>query len=242
MSAPPVHGSGSSRLAVAIVVVGAASLLALAVAGLAFLLLRAPGEAVRHTGESVVKVAESAYEFGKKIARDIDSALHFTPRVTVGQTVVVEKNTPILELVTTRRQFSHRYQWTNTWLHSTKTIVFDGEFIARAGFDLKEQFAIGIEEKTLAVSVTLPPPKVLSVELVSFKTADDSGWWNRISQEDKDQVINQALAAARAEAARSDLPRQAKTMLEEQLKGIIEKNGGRISYFSSGAEPREGRK
>lgn len=200
---------------------------------------RAPGEIAKNTGAGVVVTVDRAYEFGKKVARDIDRVLHFTPQVRVGQTVVVEKTSPALELVTIRRQFQHRYHWTNIWLRSTKVIQFDGEFVAKAGFDLKEQFALRVDEKDLGVSVVFPEPKVLSVELESFKTADDSGWWNRVSKEDKERVANLAIKAARAELERSNMLEQAKAMLEQQLRGIIEQNGGRISYFGPSLAPLE---
>jgi hypothetical protein len=67
-------------------------------------------------------------------------------RSLVNNTVVLQQQTPILELATLSQNFRHEYEWTNTRLGSTKKIKIKGSFEAKAGFDLNKRFALEITE------------------------------------------------------------------------------------------------
>src|ERR1044072_4652372 len=96
------------------------------------------------------QIAERSYEGAKKIGQDISNAFKFTPEVTVNNTVVLQQQTPILELATLSQNFQHQYEWTNTHFRSTKKISIRGSFEAKAGFDLNKRFALEItDEKAL---------------------------------------------------------------------------------------------
>src|SRR6187431_2788363 len=82
------------------------------------------------------RMAEQAYEGARQIGHDISEVFKFTPEVRVNNTVVLQQQTPILELATLSQKFKHEYAWTNTWLNSTKKIKITGTFEAKAGFDL----------------------------------------------------------------------------------------------------------
>src|SRR5687768_12790010 len=82
------------------------------------------------------RAVRQSYEGAKEIGRDIKELFQFTPEVSVNNTVVLEQQTPILELATLSQTFRHEYEWTNTWLNSTKKIKITGTMEAKAGFDL----------------------------------------------------------------------------------------------------------
>ena len=70
------------------------------------------------------RLAQQSYEGAKQIGRDIAKAFNVTPEITVNNTVVLQQQTPILELATLSQKFQHHYDWTNTWLGSTKKLTF----------------------------------------------------------------------------------------------------------------------
>ena len=108
------------------------------------------------------RVAQQTYDGAKQIGRDIADVFKITPEITVNNTVVLQQQTPILELATVSQKFRHHYDWTNTWLGSTKKINIQGTFEAKAGFDLNEKFSVDISANRAIV--TLPQPKILSME------------------------------------------------------------------------------
>jgi hypothetical protein len=77
------------------------------------------------------RLAEKSYEGAKQIGRDISKVLQFTPEIKVNNTIVLQQQTPILELATVSQKFQHQYDWVNTWMGSTKKINISGVFEAR---------------------------------------------------------------------------------------------------------------
>jgi hypothetical protein len=105
------------------------------------------------------QVAQRTYDGAKQLGRDIEEAFNFTPEVTVNNTVVLQQQTPVLELATLSQTFQHQYKWTNTWLKSTKQIKISGTFVAKVGFNLDRRFAVQIDDDK--ATVFLPDPVVL---------------------------------------------------------------------------------
>ena len=135
------------------------------------------------------QLAQRSYEGAKQIGHDISEAFQFTPEITVNNTVVLQQQTPILELATLSQNFRHEYEWTNTRLGSTKKINIKGSFEAKAGFDLNKRFALEItDDKAL---VFLPKPQLLSIEsLNDTKFEDEDGYWNWVNMDDRSMAIN----------------------------------------------------
>ncbi len=86
------------------------------------------------------RALEQTYEGARKIGRDIREAFQFSPEIKVDNVIVLQQQRDILELATVAQQFQHRYTWTNTRLYSTKKIIINGYFEAKAGFDLNDRF------------------------------------------------------------------------------------------------------
>ena len=170
------------------------------------------------------KAVEQAYDGAKKIGHDIRDAFQFTPEVTVNNTVVLQQQREILELAVLSQQFRHEYDWTNTWMGSTKKIHIKGTFEAKAGFNLREKFSIDVSEDKAIV--TLPEPVLLSLTPrpdISF--ADENGIWNWVSPEDRSKAINAFNQDAMSYAKQADFIAQAKLNMEKKLGEILRSHG-----------------
>ncbi len=170
------------------------------------------------------RLAEKTYDGARQIGRDIAKVFSITPKITVNNTVVLEQQTPILELATLSQQFQHSYEWTNRWMGSTKKITIHGGFVAKAGYDLKERFSIEIND--VKAIVTLPAPQLLSIQgLDNMTFRDEHGVWNWINMEDRARAINAFNADARKFAQQGKYIGQAKESLEKQLRKILSSHG-----------------
>lgn len=167
------------------------------------------------------RTAEQAYNGARQIGRDINEVFQFTPEIKVNNTVVLQQQTPLLELATLSQKFKHEYEWTNTWMKSTKKIMITGTFEAKAGFDLREKIQVDIIE-THAV-VTLPEPQLLSIEsLADYTFRDENGIWNWVNQEDRSKALNAFAQDAREYASHADFISNARNAVEEKLQSIFQ--------------------
>jgi hypothetical protein len=180
---------------------------------------RMPGEAGR-------AAAEPAVELAKRIADGISRRLQFRPEVRIDQVTVLERETPVLELATVRREFSHDYEWEHQWLGSTKRLHLRGTFAAKAGYDLNEKFYFEINSDDLQVELGLPEPRVLGVEMIAYRAEEEEGYWNKLSAEEREQAVNALLASARAAAAKdAALLGEARRMLDVQVGEVVGEAG-----------------
>jgi Protein of unknown function (DUF4230) len=167
------------------------------------------------------QLAERGYEAARTLGEDFKKAFQFTPEITVNNTVVLNQQTPVLEMAVLAQNFEHRYSWTNTWLNSTKQIFITGTFEAKAGFDLNQKFSIVLnDDKAL---VMLPDPKILSVESQGDITyRDESGVWNWIDTDDRTRATNAFLQDARNYAAQAGFVNDAKEQMEKRLRLLLQ--------------------
>jgi hypothetical protein len=173
------------------------------------------------------RIARQSYEGAKEIGRDIREVFQFTPEITVNNVVVLQQQTPVLELAVLSQTFRHEYEWTNTWLKSTKKIKITGTLEAKAGFDLNQKFSIRIEEEK--AYVTLPDPKLLSLEPkgdIIFK--DENGMWNWVKPEDRSKAINAFTTDARRYATQAEFIQHARHQVVEKLKKILAAHGKEV--------------
>lgn len=177
-------------------------------------------------------------ELANATAKGIHEFLNFTPRVSIDQTVVIEANTPIMEVATVSRQLMVDHSWSHTWIGSTKSIHIVGTFTVKAGFDLKEPFTIDIEKNPLRVKATMPAPRILSISMDSYKiVSDESGWWNRLTNADRESGVRNLQAAARVQAESSGILEEVKSSAEGRIRQIVERNGATIEFVRpSGGE------
>lgn len=175
-----------------------------------------------------VKVPE---QLARSTADGIRSVFNFTPRVSINQTIVIEQTTPILEVATVSRDLFIDHTWQHTWLGSTKTIQLRGVFTAKAGFDLREPFSINIERDPLRVEAMVPPPRLLSIEMKDYAIVrDESGWWNSVSAEDREDAVRDMRAEAIDQATHSGLLEESAMTVRDRIRDIVERNGASVIF------------
>lgn len=166
------------------------------------------------------QLAKRSYEAAKTLGEDFKNAFHFTPQVTVNNTIVLNQQTPIFELAVLSQNFEHRYSWTNTWLTSTKQIEITGTFVAKAGFNLNNQVSIVLKDDRAIV--TLPEPVILSLESQGdIVYRDEDGIWNWINTDDRSKATNAFMLDARKYSEQASFVQDAKEQLENKLQQIL---------------------
>jgi hypothetical protein len=176
------------------------------------------------------KVARQAYDGAKQLGRDIENAFNFTPEVTVNNTVVLQQQSPILELATLSQTFQHQYKWTNTWLKSTKEIRISGTFVAKVGFNLDRRFAVQVDDDK--ATVFLPEPIILSLEPQGdVKFEDENGIWNLVKDEDRSRALNAFQLDGRRYAQQADFVAQAKTEAEKKISDILKLHVKEVQFI-----------
>lgn len=170
-------------------------------------------------------------DLARNVAHGIRETFNFTPQIKVEETVIIEQTTPIFEVATVTRDLMVDYSWSHQWLGSMKTIALRGTFTAKAGFDLKEPFTLNIQKYPLKVSAKMPTPKILSIQMNSYKILqDESGWWNRISDGDRETAVQALQHIAREKAQNSGMLAEARSTIEQRIKEIVERNGAMVEF------------
>lgn len=181
----------------------------------------------RMPGEAAQATAEPAVDLAKRIVDGISRRMQFRPEVRIEQVAVMQAETPVLELATVRREFTHEYEWEHQWLGSTKRLHLRGTFAAKAGFDLGENFYLEVDSDDLSVDFGFPDPRVLGVEMIAYRAEEEEGFWNKLSAEEREQAVNALLASAREAAAKdANLTDEARRMLEAQIGESVREAGG----------------
>jgi len=182
------------------------------------------------------QLAERSYEAARTLGEDFKKAFHFTPEITVNNTVVLNQQTPVLELAVLSQNFEHRYAWTNTWLNSTKQIFITGTFEAKAGFDLHQKFSIALKEDQ--AMITLAEPTILSVESQGDITyRDENGIWNWINMDDRSRATNAFIKDARTYATHAAFVKDAKDQMEQRLREVLKPYANKVVITYSITNP-----
>ncbi len=198
------------RLVILFLLLGLFLLLALAVKSCVDAVVDAPRRGLEQTAEGV-----------KAIFRDFGG---FQPEVIINQTVVHAQSTATTELALVQKETLQDYEWSHRWMGSTKSIRVKGTYRAKAGFDLRERFVINIGPGHREVAAELPPARLLSVEQVGkLHFEDASGYWNRLTSQDREAALNQAKEAVRAEILQSNLLQDAEAEAIRQLGELARK-------------------
>lgn len=138
----------------------------------------------------VAQGISQAEDLAKKTAEGIQHTFNLTPRIAVNGLTVVQETASIRELALLRQTIFQEYTWTHSFLGSTKILMLRGEFIVKAGYNLKEPWAFNIQDSPLAVEVQLPRPVILSLEMTKYSVVkDENGWWNAVSAQDREQAV-----------------------------------------------------
>ncbi len=169
----------------------------------------------------VHETTKAVKEIAQAISQECKAAFNTAPTITINHRVVASESHPIAELATASRTMSVDTTYVSTWLHSTKTISVRGVFVAKAGFDLNQLFKINLQTSPKMVTVTLPNPKILSVEMVSDEITDQQGGVvNWLQPEDHETALRQLTGEAKLAIAKSSIEDAAKAEMEKRIRAI----------------------
>jgi hypothetical protein len=179
-------------------------------------------------------------DLAESTAEAFRSILNVTPRVMIEETVVIEQNTPILELAVSSRSLLVEFSWSHSWLGSTKRLQLRGTFTAKAGFDLRRPFTVHIQRSPLSVTAELPPPELLSLEMDSYTILrDESGWWNTLSDADREDAVRALTRVARDKAQQSGILEEAQASAAARIRELVERNGVPLTIRQGAGRPGE---
>jgi len=176
---------------------------------------RAPARVVESTGEAARNAALRA-------AGAIQQVFQVAPQIQVQSKVIQLQTAPILELALIERDFHLTNIWKGQWLRSEKELKVSGSYTAKAGFDLEKRFEVEVNESDRQVYLYLPAPELLSVDLSdNLELEGKSGLWNRITDVDRNLVMNDFRRGAEAQALASDLVAETRKEAEKRLRQAL---------------------
>lgn len=230
MDAPPESRRSPARTAVTITL----CLLLLGV----FAVLTVRYVAIDLPAEVAGRALRGAKDSAREIADQIAAAFQVRPKVVVGHRTVVEQRSEVLQLVTLEQTLTERRRTDESWLLSTKTLEVEADFAVRVGFDLGEPFVVTIDESTGGLRITLPAPKVLSVEVRDVRfLRDENGFWNPLTGEDRERALRDLRERVTARVRAGDLLAQARANAEKRLADLLARNGRPVSFAPAPARP-----
>jgi hypothetical protein len=161
----------------------------------------------------------------ERLGNDLRSAFidiaHLQPRITINNRTVVDENaSPVAELATLTKQLKVKREFAHTWAGSSKRIKLSGTFIAKAGFDLRQD--VTVEVRPDEIMIQLPHAEIVGVEEQRVDVlALENGLWNHISGADLQNELAQLPEMARKQAIEIGLPSDAEQELQRQLSKRI---------------------
>ena len=161
----------------------------------------------------------------ERLGKDLRSAFidiaNLQPRITINnKTVVDETASPTAELTTLTKQLKVKREFAHTWAGSSKRIKLSGTFLAKAGFDLRQDVKVDVRPDEIVVQ--LPHAEIVGVEEDHVDVlALENGLWNHISGADLQTELSQLAEMARKEAVEIGLAADAEQELQGQLNKRI---------------------
>lgn len=192
----------------------------LAAGGLAaWFILRALREAGRAGTELMNGAGDVAIRVADGLAARLRSAWDVDPRVRIAGVTHSLGTVAARELVTVRQTLTRTHAWTNTRFWSTKRLSLTATFTVRAGFDLSRPIEIEVGADGAATEVRWPAPRILSVHIEHLEPArEETGWWNRITAEDRAAVQQEMQRFVERDAAEGGLLARAEAELRQWLQ------------------------
>src|SRR2546423_2050338 len=156
----------------------------------------------------------------ERLGKDLRSAFidiaHLQPRITINNRTVVDEATPTAELAILERQLKVKREFLHSWAGSSKRIKLSGTFLAKAGFDLRQDVAVDVRPDEIVIQ--LPHAEIVGIEEKHVDVlALENGLWNRISGADLQNELAQLPEMARKQALEIRLPAEAEKELQQQL-------------------------
>jgi hypothetical protein len=169
---------------------------------------------------------------GKALSEALGEKLRARPAIYISSYVVVEEKKPIAELALVSRLTDVDRRIESVLLRSKAELSVRAVYNVKAGFDLRTaRFAAILDPGLKKARLELPPPKVLSVEMVRYEVLKDrSGWWNRISESERELAMRQMQADAKLEAIRAGILQECKQELEKGMADVTRRTGVALEF------------
>jgi uncharacterized protein DUF4230 len=145
---------------------------------------------------------------------------------TVSHSVVVERVEKVAKLVSSETTLRDVIIYEDTWYGSTKRslVVVTGKVLA--GIDLGNGSSVKIDEKARRITITLPHPGILGIEITEMKTYDEQrGLWNPFSAADRDAVFQRAREQLEITSRDLKITETALQSAREMLESIFTSSG-----------------
>ena len=111
----------------------------------------------------------------------------------IDQSAVVDRLRAVAKLVSTEARVRDVIAYRNTWLGSTKRTIVIATGNVLVGFDLEPPPDIEIDESARRITIHLPAPRLIGVDVVELKTYDEKqGLWNPFQPADRDTIFQLA--------------------------------------------------
>jgi hypothetical protein len=158
------------------------------------------------------------------------------PEVRVNQRIVLTQTAPIAELAVVTKEelvtigFDAHLEVLSFQVPLTeKKASAEAVYRIKAGFDLHEPFSVSLESGSNGVHASMPPAKILSVEQIGDLTFHgEDGTLNKVTDDERAQILNNLNAAAHDEAEKSGLKEDAQKQVSQRLQEIFQHNGQRV--------------
>jgi hypothetical protein len=169
---------------------------------------------------------------GRALSQALEEKLRARPTIYMNTYVVVEEKKPISELALVSRLTDVDHRIESTLLRSKAELSLRAVYNVKAGFDLRTvRFAAILDPGLKKARLDLPPPKVLSMEMVRYEVIKDrSGWWNRISESERELAMQRMQADAKLEAIRAGILQECKQELEKGMADVSKRTGVALEF------------
>ena len=168
------------------------------------------------------------------IAEVFVDLLHVRPEVREGTKVVWGQTSALLEIVVAEKKIEVGYDWEHVWLGSRKVIHLTQSYLVKVGFDLQKPFVVEIGQGTGEVTARLPSAEILAVSPVGVVSYhDEEGWWNKLTEKDREGAMQKILEEARKLARSSGLVREAEERTGSRLTELARAKDIRLKLDTS---------
>ena len=202
-------------------------------------------EPVEKVAEAPVKLGQTASDFGKfamdKVANAFSSIFQSQVHININSSTTVCDATPIAELAILQRNISTVVCYTNIGSYdSTKIIIAQQTFVAKIGFDLGSKSSASYDASNRVLTITLPPPKVLSLETAAppIYYLDQGGIINPVTDDDRNEVLRQLKGEARVSADTAVAVGDARQMLDTRFHDLFQSFGIKVVVNFSNSQNR----
>ena len=147
-------------------------------------------------------------------------------KTTVSHSVAVERVQKVAKLISSETTLRDVIIYEDTWYGSTKRslVVVTGKVLA--GIDLDAGSSVVINEKARRITITLPQPGILGIEITEMKTYDEqSGLWNPFNAADRDAVFKRAREQLETTSRNLKITETSQQSARELLEDMFASNG-----------------